>query len=117
MGKWARLLSQIAIGLLPTERGQSAATDDRQGERPCLATTLPSILVGQSWSSRTETGSGRLLRRNVYESINVKFLAPLLTGLVCLSAAAPARAALPRSLHYDWNNVVVGGGGFSPNIR
>ena len=30
--------------------------------------------------------------------------------------AGPARPAVPGSLHYVWSNVVVGGGGFSPNI-
>ena len=31
-------------------------------------------------------------------------------------SAGPARPAAPDSSHYVWNNVVVGGGGFSPNI-
>ena len=30
--------------------------------------------------------------------------------------AGPVRPAVPSSSHYVWNNVVVGGGGFSPNI-
>ena len=31
-------------------------------------------------------------------------------------SAGPARPAAPDFSHYVWNNVVVGGGGFSPNI-
>ena len=30
--------------------------------------------------------------------------------------AGPTRPAVPSSSHYVWNNIVVGGGGFSPNI-
>jgi xyloglucan-specific exo-beta-1,4-glucanase len=39
-----------------------------------------------------------------------------LTLLPSLWYPGAARAAAPESTHYIWNNVAVGGGGFSPNI-
>jgi xyloglucan-specific exo-beta-1,4-glucanase len=46
-------------------------------------------------------------------SMGLAQFTPLLPSLSCLGAA---RAAAPESTPYIWNNVAVGGGGFSPNI-
>lgn len=46
----------------------------------------------------------------------MKFLASLFGALSISSAPFVAVAAEPRSVPYEWRNVVIGGGGFSPNI-
>jgi len=69
-------------------------------------------------------GHGRAYHRGVLEHLTLRItaaaigvgLAQLIPLLLGLARPEAAHAAAPQSTSYIWNNVTVGGGGFSPNI-